>query len=232
VIGSASVLAEAAGISPPPRVVLISSGLVYGEAPAENMPLREDWPARPVSPYAVSKLCSEEIALQAWRSTGLEVVILRPFNYAGPGQSPDFVCSDFAFQIARAEAGASPPVISVGNLEAKRDFADVRDMMDAFVLAAERGVSGSVYNLCSGNAVSIREVLDMLLEQAEVDIEVRQDPGRMRPADVPVFIGDSGLARRELGWRPRRDLERTLADTLDYWRSHFTTLTSADGGPR
>jgi GDP-4-dehydro-6-deoxy-D-mannose reductase len=158
------------------------------------------------------------VALQAAAAGEIEVVVARPFNFAGPGQAPTFVCSDFARQVARAEAGLVEPRIAVGNLQARRDFTDVRDMVRGFDRIARRSRSGDVYNLCSGRGVRIESLLRSLLAMARVEIEVVPDPGRMRPIDVPVYVGDAARARDRLDWEPTIPLETTLADTLDYWR--------------
>lgn len=218
VLGTASVLEAAAALDPAPTVLLVSSGQVYGTAPEDSPARSEDDPVEPRSPYAASKACAELLARQAWRGEGLPAVIVRPFNYAGPWQSPDFVCSDFARQIASAELGLEPAEIRVGDLRPVRDFSDVRDVVAGFVLAARHGRPGAAYNLCSGRGVAIREILDRLLELAEVDIRVSEDPGRLRPAEITSLVGDPGRAHEELGWKPDHGLASTLADVLDFWR--------------
>jgi len=218
VIGTAAVLEVAAELDPKPTVVLASSGQVYGAAPADSAPLTEDAPLDPEGPYAVSKLCCELLARQAWTGEGVPTISLRTFNYTGPWQAPTFVCSDFARQVARVEAGLDPPEMTVGDLEAKRDFSDVRDVVDAFLLAAERGRPGRAYNIASGNAVSIRVILEHLRSAVDIEIDVRQDPERLRKIDPSTLRGDASRARDELGWRPRYSLEDTLDSVLDFWR--------------
>lgn len=218
VLGTATVLEVAAGLDPKPRVVLASSGQVYGARPADSRPLTEEDPTTPQSPYAVSKRCAELLAEQVRLGDGVPTVILRTFNYTGPWQSPSFVCSDFARQIARAEAGLQEPVITVGNLDAARDFSDVRDIVRGYLLAATDGEPGRVYNLCSGEAVPIATILDHLRAAARVDIRVVEDPERLRRADLRVLRGDASRARRELGWEPRFGLAETLDAVLDFWR--------------
>ena len=218
VVGTSAVLEAAAALDPKPTVVLASSGQVYGPAPADSRPLTETDPPHPQSPYAVSKLCAELLARQAWEGEGVPTIILRTFNYTGPWQSPTFVCSDFARQMAWAEAGLVEPRMSVGNLESRRDFSDVRDIIDGYLLAAERGRPGEAYNLCSGEAVSIADVLDYLRGAVDADVDVRQDAARLRPADLTALRGDATRASQELGWKPRFTLEETLDSVLEFWR--------------
>jgi GDP-4-dehydro-6-deoxy-D-mannose reductase len=218
VLGTATVLEVAAGLDPKPRVVLASSGQVYGARPADSRPLTEEDATTPQSPYAVSKRCAELLAEQVRLGDGVQTVILRTFNYTGPWQSPSFVCSDFARQIARAETGLQEPVITVGNLDAARDFSDVRDIVRGYLLAAKDGEPGRVYNLCSGEAVPIVAILDHLRAASRVDIRVVEDPERLRRADLRVLLGDASRARRELGWEPRFRLADTLDAVLDFWR--------------
>lgn len=218
VLGTAAMLEAIARSVPGIRVLLASSGQVYGDVAAESMPLREDQPAHPGSPYTASKLCTEIVALQAASAGEVDVVVVRPFNFAGPGQDPTFVCADFARQIALAEQGAGPVELKVGNLESRRDFTDVRDMVMGFKLAAEHGASGSTFNLCSGIGTSIAEVLDQLRDLASVSIGVTVNRERLRRADVPLYVGDNARAREQLGWSPTIPLRQTLEDTLQDWR--------------
>jgi GDP-4-dehydro-6-deoxy-D-mannose reductase len=201
-----------------PRVLIIGSADEYGMITPDELPITEATPLRPYSPYAVSKIAQDMLGYQYYASHGLPIVRLRPFNHVGPRQSPAFVTSDFAKQIAEIEAGAQEPQIYVGNLEAKRDFTDVRDMVRGYHLALEHGEVGEVYNLAAERAYSIREVLDMLLAMSEVEIEVVPDPARLRPSDVPVVVGDCGKFRQRTGWRATISLHESLRDILDYWR--------------
>lgn len=191
------------------RLVLASSCHVYGDVPAAENPVAESRLPRPRTPYASSKLCAEGLAKAAWK----DVVVLRPFNHTGPGQSPPYVCPAIARQVARAEAGRGPRVLEVGALAPRRDFFDVRDMARAYVLAAERARPGETYNVASGRAVSIGEIVDGLLRRARVPLRVRGRPGR-----PSVLAGDASKFRRETGWRPRIGFERTLADLLEHER--------------
>jgi GDP-4-dehydro-6-deoxy-D-mannose reductase len=200
----------------PTRVVVTSSALVYRTS---DQPLREVDAVHPSSPYAVSKLAQELVAVDG--NTGLHVSIARAFNHLGPRQSPDFVASGFARRIAEIEAGCGEADLGVGNLEARRDLTDVRDTVRAYRAIIERGRPGRVYNVCSGRAVLIRDLLDMLLARARVPIDVRIDPDRYRPSDQPIVVGDPERIRDELGWTPQVPLERTLDDLMAYWRGRF-----------
>ena len=196
------------------RVLIPGSALVYRPA---NEALTEDHPLVPASPYGVSKLAQELLADHT-PASGVQITIARAFNHFGPRQDPAFSTSDFARQIASIEAGLQPPEISVGNLDARRDLTDVRDTVRAYRAIAERGQPRRAYNVCSGRAVAIREVLDMLVGLARVPIKVRVDPARFRPNDVPLLLGDPSRLRDELGWTATIPLEQTLNDILQYWR--------------
>jgi len=201
-----------------PVVLIIGSGEEYGMIRPNEVPVNEDTPLRPANPYAVSKVAQDFLALQYFLSHGLRAVRVRPFNHIGPRQALGFVTADFAHQIATAEAGLQPPVIRVGNLSAKRDFTDVRDMVRAYLLAATRGEPGQVYNIGSGAAHSIDEILQNLIGFSQVPLRVETDPQRMRPSDVPVLVCDSTRFHQRTGWEPRMALARSLRDILDYWR--------------
>ncbi len=200
------------------RVVIGGSATVYGEQREERMPLDERAPVRSSNPYGGSKLAAEAFAL-AWHGAyGLDVVISRLFNAIGAGQDERFVVASFARQLALIAAG-SEPVMHVGNLDARRDFLDVRDVASAYVALTERGRTGEVYNICSGHAVTVREILRELIGIARVAVEVRDDPERMRPADTPLLVGDATKLRAETGWAPQHALPATLraiyADACD-----------------
>lgn len=195
----------------------------YGKVPPDRMPLAEGMPFKPCSHYAVSKVAQEMLGLMYHEAFDWRVLVTRSFNQAGPGQLPDFVVSSFARQVALIEAGASGPVIMVGNLEARRDFTDVRDAARAYRMLMERGTPGAVYNVCSGVAPAVSEVLDILLGLSDADIRIERDPARQRPSDVPLLIGDNSLIREEIGWEPAIELEQTLEDTLDYWRQRVSS---------
>jgi GDP-4-dehydro-6-deoxy-D-mannose reductase len=197
------------------RVVIPSSALVYAGGDAA---LDEDAPLVPTSPYGLSKLAQELTGVHAVGG-GIEVMIARAFNHVGPRQDPWFVASGFARRIADIEAGRWQPEIAVGNLDARRDLTDVRDTVRAYQLIAERGQSGRAYNVCSGRAIAIRDLLEMMLARAHVPIAVRVDPARYRPNDTPVILGDPSRIHTELGWTAEIPLEQTIDDLLDDWRA-------------
>jgi GDP-4-dehydro-6-deoxy-D-mannose reductase len=201
-----------------PLIIVAGSGEEYGDSGRDGRPLTEAAPPRPVSPYAVSKVAQEMLGLQYGLAYGLRVVRLRLFNHIGPGQRAEFAIPSFARQIARIERGRQAPVLSVGNLAARRDFLDVRDVARAYLLAILRGRPGAVYNLGSGRAYAIEEILGMLLDGARRAIRVEVDPARWRPADIPVLTADASAFRAATGWSPSIPLDRTVADILEDWR--------------
>jgi GDP-4-dehydro-6-deoxy-D-mannose reductase len=214
----ANLLAALVQLDPMPRVVVVGSGDEYGHPAGAARRLNEATPLRPLTPYGVSKVAQDLLALQYHLSHGLPAIRLRPFNHAGPRQAPDFAIASFAQQIARIEAGRQPPVLKVGNLAARRDFTDVRDIVRAYLLAAEKGKPGEVYNLGSGTATRLGAVLALLLTMTRASLTLEVDPGRTRTAEAAVYVCDARRFARLTGWRPRIRLERTLRDTLDYWR--------------
>lgn len=196
------------------RVLIPGSSLVYA---VTNQPITEEQPLRPDSPYGLSKLAQELVGVE--NTGGPTVLVARAFNHVGPRQDPWFAASGFARRIADIEAGRWAPQIQVGNLDARRDLTDVRDTVRAYRLIAEEGQPGRPYNVCSGRAVAMREVLDRLLSRARLPIEVVSDPARLRPHDQPLVVGDPRRIHDELGWSARVPLEKTLDDLLDYWRA-------------
>jgi len=200
------------------RIQLAGSSEEYGMVKEDEVPITEDNPLRPLSPYGVSKVAQDLLGYQYFMSYKMDVVRTRGFNHTGPRRPPVFVCSDFAKQVVDIERGRKDPVIHVGNLEAKRDFTDVRDMVRAYFLALEKGTSGEVYNICSEKSWKIREVLDMLIAKSKKDIEVRVDEARLRPSDVPRLLGDCSRFRNDTGWKPMIPSVWTLEDILDFWR--------------
>jgi GDP-4-dehydro-6-deoxy-D-mannose reductase len=209
---------------PEARILIVGSSEQYGLVHPEDVPIDEDTPFRPNNPYAVSKIAQDALALQYFLAYGQKNVRVRPFNHIGPGQSEHFVAAAFAKQVARIEAGLQEPVIYVGNLAAERDFTDVRDMVRAYYLAITRGEAGDVYNIGSGQAHSIQGLLDTLVSMSNVRVEVKHDPARMRPADIPILVGDTTRFRAKTGWQPEIPLEQTLQDVLDDWRERVREL--------
>jgi len=200
------------------RCLVIGSSEEYGKVREDELPITEENPLRPMSPYGVSKVTQDLLAYQYHESFGIDLVRTRAFNHTGPRRGEVFVASNFARQIAEIEARKREPLIMVGNLEAQRDFSDVRDVVKAYLLAIEKCESGEVYNICSGKSVRIQELLDRLLDMADVTVEVKQDPSRMRPSDVMVLRGSAEKFKRATGWKPEIPFEQTLRDLLEFWR--------------
>jgi GDP-4-dehydro-6-deoxy-D-mannose reductase len=215
-LGTLNLLEAAAACATPPRVVVVSSAEVYGAAGED--PVGEESPLRPVSPYAASKVAAEFVAVQEFLGRGLPVVRARPFNHVGPGQAPDFVVSGLARRIVEAERSADCAV-AVGNLDAVRDFTDVRDVVRAYRLLAHRGLAGEAYNIASGRGTKVSTVAEQLARLANCAIELVRDESLFRPVDVPVFLGDAGKLVAATGWSPERRLDETLLDVLEYWRA-------------
>jgi GDP-4-dehydro-6-deoxy-D-mannose reductase len=205
-----------------PVVLVVCTGEEYGAVQPDDIPVNEDAPLRPVSPYAVSKVAQDMLAFQYHAAYGLKAIRVRPFNHTGPRQEERYAPTGFAQQIARIEAGLQPPVVRVGNLEAQRDYTDVRDIVRAYRLAVTQGEPGAVYNLGSGRPVAIRWILDTLIGMSRVAIEVEPDPERMRPADVPIIAADATRFRRRTGWQPQIPLEQTLRDVIDDFRERVS----------
>ena len=204
------------------RFLVIGSSEEYGLVEPDELPIRETNPLRPLSPYAVSKVTQDLMGWQYFKSYGMHVVRSRAFNHTGPRRGDTFATSNFAKQIAEMEAGLREPVVLVCDLKPTRDFSDVRDIVRAYWLLLERGTPGEVYNLCSETEWSIERVLNFLIGQSTVTrIEIRQDPARLRPSDVPALRGCREKVERALGWRGVIPLEQTLTDLLDYWRQRI-----------
>jgi GDP-4-dehydro-6-deoxy-D-mannose reductase len=204
--------------APQCRTLIVASNEVYGLVQPEDIPIDEETPFRPNSPYGVSKIAQDMMGLQYWHNYQLPIVRVRSFNHIGPGQSEDFVASAFARQIAEIEAGKREPRLRVGNLEAIRDFTDVRDVVRAYWLAVCQGEAGEVYNVGSGEGHPVRWILDTLLSFSPMSIPIETDPNRLRPSDVPKSICDNRRLIAATGWQPEIDLRQTLREILDGWR--------------
>lgn len=203
-----------------PVIQIAGSSEEYGLVYSNEVPIKESNPLRPLSPYGVSKVAADMLAHQYFRSYGIKTVITRGFNHTGPRRGHVYVCSTFARQIAQIEKGKRKPIIFHGNLDAKRNFTDVRDMVQAYLLAVQKGKPGEVYNVCANKkyTFSIKDILLKLLSMTDKKIELREDSDRMRPSDVPILEGDSSKFRKATGWKPTIPFEKSLKDLLDYWR--------------
>lgn len=217
VLGTAHLLDAVRALGLRPRTVVISSASIYRPT---NEAMDEEAAIGPASPYGLSKLAQEMVALQRLAGDDdVPTIVVRAFNHIGPRQGPDFVAASFARQLAAIEAGRHAPVLEVGNLDAQRDLMDVRDTVRAYHALMQRGTPGRAYNVCSGQAVSIRDLLDELVRLTRVHVEVRLDPARLRKADQAVVLGCHDRVTRDTGWRPIVPMRQTLADLLDYWRA-------------
>jgi GDP-4-dehydro-6-deoxy-D-mannose reductase len=194
---------------------------VYGYARAEDLPLNENAPLRPNSPYSVSKLAQDFMGLQYFLDRKMPIIRVRPFNHIGPRQNERFVASSFAKQIVEIERGRREPVLRLGNMAAQRDFTDVRDMVRAYILAIQKGEPGEVYNIGSGRARSVRELLDIMLAHSSVKIAEEIDPAKFRPSDTPTSYADPSKFKRQTGWEPQISFEQTCEDILNDWRSRI-----------
>jgi GDP-4-dehydro-6-deoxy-D-mannose reductase len=200
-------------------VQVAGSSEEYGLVLPDEVPMTEENPIRPLSPYAVSKVAQDKLAYQYCQSYGIKAIVTRGFNHCGPRQTENFIVGTFGKQIADIEAGLQEPVIEVGDLTSKRDLTDVRDMVRAYWTLLDAGVPGEVYNIGSGTTRTAREVLDGYLALTDARIEVREDEARLRPSDVKILWADATKFQRLTGWRPEIPFEQTLRDTLDYWRA-------------
>lgn len=208
------------------RILIVASQEEYGRVTEQDLPLNEETPLRPDSPYGVSKIAQDYLGLQYFISHQMHIVRVRPFNHIGPRQNDRFVAANFAKQVAQIEVGLREPKLCVGNLSARRDFTDVRDMVRGYVLALERGEAGQVYNIGSGTPRAIQELVDTYRRLARVPFEVEYDPRRMRPSDTPVSYCDTTKFRNATGWEPEIPFEQTLQDTLNYWRARMVDARS------
>ncbi len=219
--GSVNMLDAVRELDYRPRVLLIGSGEEYGHVLPEEIPIREDNYLRPGNIYAATKACQNMIAKIYTDAYDMELIMVRAFNHIGPGQAPRFVVSEFCKQVVEIEKGLREPVIMVGNLKAKRDFTDVRDVVRAYALLVQHGSAGETYNVGSGHAVEIREILDLIISKARVGMEVKVDPEKLRPVDVPIIEADTAKLKKATGWEQKISLEQTIQETLDYWRTQL-----------
>ena len=217
-IGQINLFEAVLSLKQTPRIQIAGSSEEYGQVFPHEVPMKETNYLRPLSPYAVSKVAQDLLGWQYFKSYGMDVVRTRGFNHTGPRRGDVFICSNFAKQIAEIEKGKREPVLFVGNLEAKRDFTDVRDMVKAYWLSLEKCEAGEVYNIGSGNSYSMNEVVDLLLALSEKEIKIQVDPKRMRPSDVPILLSDSSKFRAATGWEPKIPFQQSLEDLLNYWR--------------
>lgn len=218
VVGTIDLLESVKRHCPDAKVVVPGSAESYGRVDPGDMPIKESQPLRARNPYGMSKASQEMVSLYYHEAHGLKVFPTRSFHYTGPGQPTGFVCSDFAKQIADMEAGRKEPVMSVGNLRAKRDFLDIRDVVRSYTAIVGKGRPGVVYNVCRGESVAISDILDMLVGMSNAAITVEVDPAKLRPIDVPDFVGDNTRIRQDTSWAPEIPLHGSLRDVLDFWR--------------
>jgi len=218
IVGSANLFESVRRTQIDPVIQIACSSEEYGLVDPKETPIKETNPLRPLSPYGVSKVAMDYLGYQYNQSYGMKIVRTRGFNHTGPRRGDVFAESNFAKQIALIEKGEQEPIIQVGNLEAQRDYTDVRDMVRGYYLAAIKGQPGEVYNICSGKAWKIQKVLDYLISLSKVKVQIHKDPNRMRPSDVQVLLGDNTKFTSTTGWKPMIPFEQTLEDLLNYWR--------------
>lgn len=218
IVGSANLFEAVRQVGIDPVIQIACSSEEYGLVHEDELPIKETNPLRPLSPYAVSKLAMDYLGYQYYESYKVRIVRTRGFNHTGPRRGDTFAESTFAKQIAMIEKGKQEPIIHVGNLDSKRDYTDVRDMVRAYVLATEKCDPGEVYNICTGGAIQMDDMLKLLLSFTKIKPEIKPDPARMRPSDVPVLIGDNSKFVEKTGWKPEIPFEKTMEDLLNYWR--------------
>ena len=218
IIGELNVFEAVRAVNINPVIQIAGSSEEYGLVLPDELPIKETNPLRPLSPYAVSKVGQDFLGYQYYKSYNMNIIRTRAFNHTGPRRGEVFASSNFAKQIVEIEKNKREPVIFVGNLDARRDFSDVRDVVRAYWLATEKCLPGEVYNISSGKALSIKEMLDLLLKISKVKVEIKQDSARMRPSDVSVLLGDNTKFCKQTGWKPEIPFEQTLKDLLEYWR--------------
>ncbi len=218
IVGSANIFEAVKQTGIDPVIQIACSSEEYGLVHPDELPIKETNPLRPLSPYAVSKLAMDYLGYQYFQSYKVRIVRTRGFNHTGPRRGDTFAESTFAKQIALIEKGKQEPVIHVGNLEASRDYTDVRDMVKGYLLSVEKCDPGDVYNICTGSAIKIGDMLKLLLSFSKVKVDIKEDPARMRPSDVPVLLGDNSKFVAKTGWKPEIPFEKTMEDLLNYWR--------------
>lgn len=218
IVGSANLFEATRQAGIDPVIQIACSSEEYGLVHDNELPIKEENPLRPLSPYAVSKVAMDYLGYQYYQSYKVRIVRTRGFNHTGPRRGETFAESNFAKQIALIEKGKQEPVIRVGNLEAKRDYSDVRDMVRAYLLSVEKCDPGDVYNIAVGRAIRIGDMLNLLLSYSKTNVTVKEDPTRMRPSDVPVLVGDNTKFVGKTGWKPEIPFEKTMKDLLNYWR--------------
>jgi GDP-4-dehydro-6-deoxy-D-mannose reductase len=201
-----------------PMIHIAGSSEEYGLVLPDELPITEDNPLRPLSPYAVSKVAQDLLGFQYFKSYGIRIVRTRAFNHTGPRRGEVFVTSNFAKQLVEIEQGKKGPVLRVGNLDAVRDFLDVRDVARAYAFAVEKGTPGEVYNIASGKGIKIRDLLNKLVSMSKIEIKIEQDPARLRPSDVELLTGSAEKFQKATGWRPEIPFDKTLEDLMEYWR--------------
>ena len=218
IVGSANLFEAVRQANIEPVIQIACSSEEYGLVHQNELPIKETNPLRPLSPYAVSKVAMDYLGYQYYQSYKVKIIRTRGFNHTGPRRGETFAESNFAKQIALIEKSKQDPIIYVGNLDAQRDYTDVRDMVRAYVLAVEKCTPGEVYNIAVGRAVKIGDMLDLLISYSKAKVTIKSDPSRMRPSDVPVLIGDNSLFTAKTGWKPEIPFEKTMEDLLNYWR--------------
>lgn len=219
IVGSANLFEAVRQAGIDPAIQIACSSEEYGLVHQDELPIRETNPLRPLSPYAVSKVAMDYLGYQYYQSYKVRIVRTRGFNHTGPRRGETFAESNFAKQIALIEKQKQEPIIRVGNLEAERDYTDVRDMVRAYLLSVEKCDPGDVYNIAVGRAIRIKDLLNLLLSFTKIKVDILEDPARMRPSDVPVLIGDNTKFVAKTGWKPEIPFEKTMEDLLNYWRA-------------
>ncbi len=218
IIGTVNLFEAVRASNIEPVIQIAGSSEEYGLVHEDEIPIKETNPLRPMSPYAVSKVAEDRLGYQYHKTYGMKIVITRAFNHEGPRRGEVFVTSNFAKQVAEIEKGSRKPVVEVGNLESKRDFSDVRDVVKAYLLSVEKCSPGEAYNICSGKALSISSVLELLRSMSKAEFSIVTDQSRIRPIDVPLLLGDCSKFMKETGWKPSIKFEKTMTDLLNYWR--------------